>query len=319
MNRIPIVIDCDTGTDDAVALVAALHAPQFDLRAITTVDGNVALKYTSQNTLNLAHYLGFDTPVALGAPGPLMGVVKHSESQTHGDTGMGSVALPLAQADFSAKNAVETIIEQARAFPGELVLIPIGPATNIALALKAYPELRTLIKQIVFMGGAMVGGNITTTAEFNAWADPEALSIMLNSGILCRMIGLDVTLRAVLGREDIDFYRGLGTRAGQVVADLLAFMLERFGRGGEDVLMHDALAVASVADPAIVRTVRYYVDCECQGRYTRGHTYVAKNEVFFRKGERQELCDVALELDLPRFKAWLRDVISLSRQKEGLG
>lgn len=315
MNTIPIIIDCDTGTDDAIALIAALYTPEFDIRAITTVDGNVALKYTSQNTLNLVRYLGFDTKVAVGAPHPIIGQAIHSESVTHGSTGMGTIVLPQTKEQFYEKNAVETIIEEARTCQGELVLVPIGPMTNIAQTIMVYPELKTLIKEIVFMGGSMFGGNITTTAEFNAWCDPEALSIVLNSGIQCKMIGLDVTTKAILDQEEADYFRDLGTKAGNLVADLLEFMIDRFKNGGEDVLMHDGLAVSVVVEPDIVTTKPFYVDCECNGRYTRGHTYVATNEVFFKKDERPTVCHVALELDLPKLKAYFRKVISNS-QKE---
>jgi inosine-uridine nucleoside N-ribohydrolase len=313
MSIIPIIIDCDTGTDDAIAIIAALYSPEFDLRAITTVAGNVALKYTSQNTLNLVRYLGFDTKVAVGAPQPIKSDIIHSSGEdTHGNTGMGTVVLPKAEGTFYEKTAIETIIEEARALNGELVLIPIGPMTNIALAIMAYPELKTLIKEIVFMGGAMRGGNITSVAEFNAWADPEALSIVLNSGIPCKMIGLDVTKKAIMKQADADYYRGLGTKAGQVVADLLEFMFVRFNAGKEDALMHDGLAVAVTAKPELVKTQRYYVDCECAGTYTRGHTYVAYKDFFFKKGERPELCDVALDLDLLRFKEFLSSAIQNS-------
>ena len=315
MKKIPIIIDCDTGTDDAIALIAALYTPEFDVRSITTVDGNVALKYTSQNTLNLVRYLGFDTRVAVGAPHPILGEITHFEDITHGNTGMGTIVLPETDAPFYEKNAVETIIEEARACAGELIVVPIGPMTNIAQALMVYPELTDLIKEIVFMGGSMIGGNMTTTAEFNAWSDPEALSIVLNSGIECRMIGLDVTTKAILDQEEADFFRSLGTRAGDLVADLLEFMIKRYEHGGEDVLMHDGLAVAVVLDPEIVTTRRFYVDCECDGRYTRGHTYVATNELFYKKGDRPENCDVALELDLPRLKQYFRNTIANSKNR----
>ena len=312
MQKTPIIIDCDTGTDDAIALIAALYTPELDVCAITTVDGNVALKYTSQNTLNLVRYLGFNTKVAVGAPRPIMKEIAHSESTTHGDTGMGTVVLPEAEDGFYEKNAVETIIEEARALKGELILVPIGPITNIALAIMVYPELTSLIKEIVFMGGSMIGGNMTTTAEFNAWSDPEALSIVLNSGIPCRMIGLDVTTKAVLDQQESDYFRGLGSKAGILMADLLDFMIDRYQKGGEDVLMHDGLAVAVVVEPDIVKTKRFYVDCECSGTYTRGHTYVATNELYYTKEERPAMCDVALALDLPRLKSYFRKMLANS-------
>ncbi len=316
MKKMPIIIDCDTGTDDAIAIIAALYSPIFDVRAITTVDGNVALNYTSQNTLDLVRYLGFDVKVAVGAPEPIKAEVVHFNDGTHGDTGMGTVVLPGAECCFYEKNAVETIIEEARALKGELVLIPIGPMTNIAHAIMIYPELKTLVKEIIFMGGAMRGGNMTTSAEFNAWADPEALSIVLNSGIKCKMIGLDVTEKAALNQEDADIFRGLGTKAGLVAADLLEFMFVRFNKGKEDAYMHDGLAVAVAAVPEIVKTQSYYVDCECKGKYTRGHTYVATNELYFKNGEKPQLCDVAVELDLPRFKEFLHGAIANSAKLE---
>lgn len=312
MQKIPILMDCDTGTDDAIAIIAALYSPEFDLRAITTVQGNVPLKYTSQNTLDLVRCLGFDTKVAVGAPVPILGGIIHSGDGTHGDTGLGTLVLPRAEGGFYEKNGVETIVEEARALKGELVLVPTGPMTNIAHAIMTYPELKTLIKEIVFMGGAMVGGNVTTTAEFNAWVDPEALSVVLNSGIKCKMIGLDVTEKAALNQEDSDYFKSLGTKAGQIVADILDFMLVRFKNGGEDAYMHDGLAVAVTAVPEIVRTKKYYVDCECQGKYTRGHTYVATNAIYIKKGEKPELCDVAVALDLPRFKQFLKRAVAQS-------
>lgn len=309
MPKLPVLIDCDTGTDDAIALVAALYSPLLDVRAITTVAGNVPLYHTSRNTLNLVRYLDFDTPVAVGAAKPILGEVITAADGTHGDTGLGTLVLPDAGGDFSPLNAVETIVEAARAAPGELVLIPVGPMTNIAQALMAYPEIIPLIQRIVFMGGAMIGGNMSTSAEFNAWVDPEAMSVVLNSGIPSTMIGLDVTEKAILNRADVEYFRNLDTKAGAVVATLLDFMLVRYGRGGEDALMHDGLAVAVAAMPDLVRTQRFYVDCECRGTYTRGHTYVARNQVIFKKGEKPELCDVALDLDLPRFKDFLKSTI----------
>lgn len=311
-KRKPVILDCDTGTDDAIAIMIALYAPELDVRAITTVHGNVALKHTSQNTLNLVDHLGFDTRVAVGAEKPIIKETFASSTGTHGQTGLGNLRLPKARAKFNLKNAVDTIYEEAAALGGDLVLIPTGPMTNIAQVIMVYPDIIPLIKEIIFMGGAMVGGNITNAAEFNAWADPEALHLVLNSGIPCKMIGLDVTLKAALNNEDAGDFRKLKSKAGQVTADLLDFMLARHHRGGEDALMHDGLAVAAAAVPQIVKTKQYYVDCECRGRYTRGHTYVATNELFFRKNERPAQCDVALGLDLPGFKSYMKTVISLA-------
>ncbi len=309
MAKRPVIIDCDTGTDDAIALIAALYSPELDVRALTTVIGNVALKYTSRNTLNLVHYLGFDTPVAVGARQPLVRPeVIYSGNKTHGDTGLGTVTLPDTDAKFYEKNAVETIYEQALACGGELELIPVGPLTNIAHAVSLYPDLKDMVKQIVFMGGAKIGGNVTTTAEFNIWADPEAAKVVFASGIPMTMVGLDVTLKAALNRQDAEEIRAMDSKAAVFTADILDFMLTRLSKGGEDLLMHDALAVGVCIDPTLVKMEKYYVDCECSGKYTSGHTMVAATRMF-----RQEPnCYVCEELDLPRFKSWLKGAIARS-------
>lgn len=309
MTRKPVIIDCDTGTDDAIALIAALNSPELDIRAITTVVGNVELKHTSRNTLNLVHYLGFDTKVAVGAPKPLIREeIIYSGNKTHGDTGLGTVVIPDTDTSFYDKNAVETIYEEALACGGELELIPVGPLTNIAHAVSVHPDLKGLIKQIIFMGGAKLGGNVTTSAEFNIWADPEAAKLVFASGIPLTMVGLDVTLKAALNRQDTEEIRAVGSKASIFTADILDFMLSRLSRGGEDALMHDALAVGVCIDPTLVEMTEYYVDCECSGKYTSGHTMVAATRMF-----RQEPnCSVCEELDLPRFKAWLKGAIAKS-------
>jgi inosine-uridine nucleoside N-ribohydrolase len=311
MQPKPVIIDCDTGTDDAIAIIAALYSPELDVRAFTTVAGNVDLEFTSRNTLNLVRELGFETPVAVGAERPIIReTIIHSGDHTHGDEGMGWLTLKKTDAPFDSRNAVETIYAEAVACGGALELIPIGPLTNIAQAIMVYPQLKQLIKQITFMGGAMWGGNLTTTAEFNIWADPEAARVVLAAGIPLTMVGLDVTLKAALNREDTDEIRAMGTRASEITADILEFMLERVSKGGEDLLMHDALAVGVAINPALVTMNKYFVDCEIHGEYTCGHTFVA-NRKLFRK---EPNCWVCEEIDLPAFKDWLKGVIGRSRR-----
>jgi len=309
MSAKPVIIDCDTGTDDAIALVAALYSPELDVRSITTVAGNVELKYTSRNTLNLVRYLGFDIPVAVGAPKPLIrDEIIYTGNETHGKTGLGDVILPNTDASFYEKNAVETIYEQAKICAGELELIPIGPLTNIALAVSVYPELKRLIKRITFMGGAKIGGNVTTSAEFNIWADPEAARVVFAAGIPLTMVGLDVTLKAVLNRKDVGEIRAMRSKAAIFAADILDFMLNRFKAGGEDVLMHDALAVGVCIDPTLVEMQDYFVDCECVGKYTSGHTMVAVTPLFRHAPN----CSVCEQLNLSKFKEWLKAAIARS-------
>ncbi len=311
MKNKPVIIDCDTGTDDAIAIVAALYSPELDLRAFTTVAGNVGLEHTSRNTLNLVRYLGFDTKVAVGAPKPVLREETiHSGDNTHGDTGLGTMTLPDCGMPFYEKNAVVTIYEEAQKAKGDLELIPIGPLTNIAHAIMVHPDLKNLIKRITFMGGAMYGGNVTTSAEFNIWADPEAAKIVLASGIPLTMVGLDVTLKAILLPEDEAQIRKINSKAAVFTADMLQFMFERLGGGGEDAIMHDALAVAVCVDPGIVNTNHYFVDCECDGKYTSGHTFVAATHIF----KQEPNCLVSETLDLPKFKSWLFNAIANSKE-----
>ncbi len=317
MSKRPFLIDCDTGTDDAIAIICALGTPEIELRAITTVAGNADLCFTAPNTLNLVRCLGHDIKVAKGAAQPLRRVLSEvrekvdrdaGEINTHGETGLGTLVLPDAGDDFYEKNACDTIYEQALACGGELEIVAVGPLTNIAVAILAHPELKQgLIKRITFMGGAAKGGNTTAVAEFNMLCDPEAAHLVLTSGIPCRMVGLDVTERAEVPDEMCDEIEKIGTKEAQVTADILRFMqVRRDEHGEESTLMHDALALAAAVHPEIVRTKRLFVDAECLGTYTFGHTFVAFDN---RLGEFEPNCDVALELDLPAFLHYMRSCL----------
>jgi len=310
MKKIPIVFDCDTGTDDALAIIAALYCGRFDIRAFTTVAGNVPLLKSSVNTLNLVRYLGFDIPVARGAAKPLLR--RHDDLirlSIHGEQGMGPLVLPVSDDSFATENAIEMIKKLAVELGGELEIIATGPLTNIALFVSVYPELCPLIKRIVFMGGAVMGGNLTTSAEFNIFVDPEAARIVLRSGIPLIMVGLDVTQQCRVDAHMMDATADLKAKAGKIFSLLFSFMGGRTpdeqGRYGSPVL-HDPLAVAVAALDDMVGLSRYFVDVECEGTYTYGHTFVAKNWRF--RGEPN--CYVAEAVDSERFKAWLLDTVA---------
>lgn len=317
MMKKKVIIDCDTGTDDAIAIIAALGSHSIEVRAITTVCGNVDLEHTSQNTLNLIDALDFNIPVAKGADRPLfrdLDALRKSEEiqinqiSTHGDTGLGNIELPKSKNKISQYNAVETIYREALSANGELELILIGPQTNLALALKVYPELKNLIKHIYFMGGAINGGNSTAVAEFNIFFDPEAAKIVLSSGIPLTMVGLDVTLKATISDENCEKIRKIKNNASSLVSDLLDFMrIRRDKYKGEDTVMHDALAIASICQPDILKTHKYFVDVECNGQYTYGHTYIQKNN---RLSNNPANCNVATEVNVNAFVEWLIDCIS---------
>ncbi len=302
MKRREFIIDCDTGTDDAIAIMAALYSPEIRVRALTSVNGNVKHSYTSRNNLNLVEYLGMDeVEVARGAELPLYNRGDYY-GPTHGSTGLGSVELPEAKTrKFSEYGAPELIYKNAKECAGELEILAIGPLTNLAITLSLYPEIKKLIKHIWIMGGAVTGGNMNTTAEFNIWVDPIAAKMVFNSGIPITMVGLDTTLKAMLNRADVNTLRGMGSKAAFLTADLTEFMLRRHSDGGEDALMHDALALAAALSPDCLSFEDYFVDVECNGEYTTGHTAVDVRRVSGRKPN----ASVAVDIDLEKFKDWL--------------
>ena len=306
MGRRPFIIDCDTGTDDAIAIAASLYCDQVEVKAVTSVNGNVAHKYTSKNNLDLLEYLGFDDiPVAKGADSPIMDNPYHSDG-THGNTGLGNIKLPdAAHKQFDKRLASELIYQTAVEEKGELELLVIGPMTNIAICLMEHPDLKDLVKHIWFMGGSVIGGNVTTTAEFNIWIDPMAAHIVTQSGIPQTMVGLDVTTAAAMKEHHAEELRACGTKAALLCADLLDYMFERRDRGGEDAIMHDAMAFAAAVCPECLECRDFYVDVECFGQYTKGHTMVDRRG---RLGKAPNV-SVALEGDEVKICSWLVNAI----------
>ncbi|HIU87640.1 MAG TPA: nucleoside hydrolase [Candidatus Avilachnospira avistercoris] len=309
MGRRPFIIDCDTGTDDAIAIMAALYCDEVEVKAITSVNGNVAHQYTSKNNLDLMEYLGFmDIPVAKGAVHPIMANGYHAHG-THGSTGLGTISLPEAKdKKFDKRIASELIYETAVEEQGELELLVVGPMTNIAISLLQHPELTGLIKHIWFMGGSAIGGNVTPTAEFNIWIDPMAAHIVTQSGIPQTMVGLDVTTAAAMKECHSAELRTCGTKASVLCADLLDYMFIRRDKGGEDALMHDAMAFAAAVYPECLELKDCYIDVECFGEYTKGHTYVDKKG----KSKKEPNASVALKVDEEKFCRWLTDAIKKS-------
>ena len=312
MGRRPFIIDCDTGTDDAIAIAAALYCDQVEIKAVTSVNGNVAHKYTSKNNLDLLEYLGFDDiPVAKGADSPIMDNPYHSDG-THGNTGLGNIKLPdAAHKQFDKRLASELIYQTAVEEKGELELLVIGPMTNIAICLMEHPDLKDLVKHIWFMGGSVIGGNVTTTAEFNIWIDPMAAHIVTQSGIPQTMVGLDVTTAAAMKEHHAEELRACGTKAALLCADLLDYMFERRDRGGEDAIMHDAMAFAAAVCPECLECRDFYVDVECFGQYTKGHTMVDRRG---RLGKAPNV-SVALKVDEEKFCSWLVNAIRKSADR----
>ena len=218
-KQIPIWIDCDTGTDDTVAIMLAHALPELQIIGLSAVAGNSLLCNTFPNTRRVVHLLGADYPVYPGAERPLVRE-PHVAGAFHGENGLGNVQLPLPDTAPEQTPAWDALYAAAKRMPGELRLVATGPLTNVAIALTKYPDLHGLLHSIALMGGAAVGGNVTPAAEFNIYDDPDAAQIVFKSGVPLVMCGLDVTMQAELRPADWDEMAGYGNRCGGLVKEL---------------------------------------------------------------------------------------------------
>ena len=285
----PILLDCDPGHDDAIALLLALASPELDLLGVTTVAGNQTLEKTTANAIRVLDFVGRDdVPVAAGANAPLLRE-PFVAAYVHGETGLDGPDLPPPQREPVEQHAVDFLAEQVTG----TTLVPIGPLTNVALLLARYPEARP--DRIVLMGGAIGLGNVTPAAEFNIWADPEAAARVLASGIDLTLVPLEVTHQALLMHDDAGRLRASG-RTGRMVAELYDFFhrfhADTYGFGGSPI--HDAVAVAHVFRPDLVETKHCQVAIECDSELNRGRTVV---DLWNRTGEAEPNAHVGVGVD----------------------
>jgi inosine-uridine nucleoside N-ribohydrolase len=268
----PIVIDCDPGHDDAIAILLALASAEVELRGVSTVAGNQTLDKTTRNALKVLELAGrTDVPVAAGADAPLRRTLR-TAANVHGESGLDGPDLPEPATTPVEGHAADVLAEWLE--PG-VVLVPTGPLTNVALLLERHPGVRDRLERIVWMGGAIAEGNTTPAAEFNAFVDPEAARAVFESGIPVTMIGLDVTHKALFGPAHAERLRGAG-RCGKAVAELADFFLEfhrqRYRFDGAPI--HDAMAVAHVIDPTLVETLHCNISIETSSEHCDGRTVV---------------------------------------------
>ncbi|MHB8469363.1 MAG: nucleoside hydrolase [Gaiellaceae bacterium] len=291
----PILIDCDPGHDDAIAILLALASPEVELRGVTTVAGNQTLDKTTRNALKVLELAGrADIPVAAGADGPLVRKLR-TAAHVHGESGLDGPMLPEPAARPVEAHAADFLADLIE--PG-VVLVPTGPLTNVALMLERHPDVKERLGRIVWMGGAIGEGNVSPAAEFNAFVDPEAAALVFGSGIPVTMIGLDVTHMALFTRAHAERLRGAGT-IGRVVAELSDFFQRfhelRYGMNGSPI--HDALAVGHVIDPTLVTTLHTNVEIETSSQFCDGRTVV--DRWLTTVGPRN--ADVGVDVDAGRF------------------
>ncbi len=294
--KIPIIMDCDPGHDDAIALILAHASEKLDIRAITTIAGNQTVEKTTLNALKIMTFLGSEIPVAMGCAKPLFRELI-TASEVHGETGLDGPVLPEPSYEKSDLHAVELMAETVRNSSEKITIVPTGALTNVALFLTSYPQLKENIQQISLMGGACWGGNWTPAAEFNILVDPEAAKIVFESGIPIIMSGLDVTHKALIKDVDRERFRSSGTKAGIMVAELLDFFAkfhdDNFDFGGSP--LHDPCAVAWLIEPELFTSKLCHADIETKGKLTLGNTVVDVYEVLKKEKNITLLYDIDRE------------------------
>ncbi|HZP62100.1 MAG TPA: nucleoside hydrolase [Terriglobales bacterium] len=281
-----VIFDTDPGTDDAMALMLALNSPELDVRAITVVPGNVTAVQGLENALRMVSLANrCDIPVAGGAQHPLFQKLITAEFW-HGKNGLANVELPASKCKVDSRFGPDLIIQMVHAAPHEITLVPVGPLTNIALAVEKDPSIVPLVKEVVLMGGSITGGNVNAAAEANIANDPEAAQIVFQAGwASLTMVGLDVGDKTLLSQQHLD---QLGSTHGPVndfiyqVAKYLIDLSAKFGESGTP--MYDPLAVGVAIDSTLVKAPEMHVDVETRGEFTRGETVANRRGYIERNG-----------------------------------
>ncbi|WP_028552248.1 nucleoside hydrolase [Paenibacillus sp. UNC451MF] len=301
MSRKKVILDVDTGVDDALGILLAVRSGQFDVLGITTVNGNVSRDQATVNTCKILQLLGCEDsiPVYKGADRPLLRQ-SFFEHRVHGQDGIGGALSDMSvHKEASDGFAPDVIIETARRYPGELTVVATGPLTNVALALRQAPELVDLLKEVVVMGGVVGSyGNVTPTAEYNMYVDPEAAKIVFHAGFpSLTLVGLDVTRKALLTEEHMQLL-GDSPIAQYIRESTLDYMKRYYERNGiHACVMHDPLAVGVALNRDIVTTRRYYVDVETRSDLCDGQTVCD----FQNRLSKQANMDVCVDIDTEAF------------------
>jgi pyrimidine-specific ribonucleoside hydrolase len=307
MTRTPIILDCDPGHDDAIALLLAVASPEVELIGVTTVAGNQTLDKTTNNALRVLEFAGRDDiPVYAGADRPFIRP-QDVAAHVHGESGLDGPDLPQPKQSAQPEHAVDYLARTIREREGKVTLVPTGPLTNIGLLFALHPD--ALPERIILMGGAIGEGNRTPAAEFNIWADPEAAQRVFLAGLDTTMVGLDVTHRALIKDEHTERMRGAG-KVGSMVAELMDFYA-RFHKSRYPDLdgspMHDPVCVAHVIDPTLMTVLDAYIEVDCSGGPSWGRT-----NVDWRKREHSSPANakVGVDIDGERFAELIVERIS---------
>jgi len=279
-----IILDTDPGSDDAMALMLALNSPELDVRAITVVPGNVTAQQGLENALRMVSLANrCDIPVAAGAQHPLFQKLITAEFW-HGKNGLANVELPLSKCKVDPRFGPDLIIQMVHAAPHELTLVPVGPLTNIALAVSKDPTIVPLVKEVIIMGGSITGGNVNAAAEANIYNDPEAAQIVFQAGWPLTMVGLDVGDKTLFSRKHLAQLSQTHGPINDFMVQVAGYLIDLSGKfGSQGTPMYDPLAVGVAIDATLVTAPPMHVDVETRGEFTRGetvanrHGYIERN------------------------------------------
>lgn len=301
-----IILDCDPGHDDAIAIMLAGQHKAIDLIGITVVSGNQTLEKTGLNTLNLCQFFGIDVPVSLGSSSPIIKDIQVCPD-IHGETGLDGFDFPKLSMGFSGQRAVNYLVETLMASLDKITVVTTGPLTNLALAIRLEPAILDHIEQVVIMGGSIANGNVSPAAEFNIYADPEAAYIVFNSGLNVLMVGLDVT-RKVMVLPDIVNRMG---KIGNHVSKLFVKLMNVFNENQQNVFgipagpLHDPVTIAYLIDPSLLKTKTVSCDIDI----SHGSSYGRTNIDVFDYLHLPKNIEVAIDIDVEKFWDLIESVI----------
>lgn len=299
MDKRKIILDCDPGHDDAVAIMLAGKSPAIDLLGITVVSGNQTIEKTVKNALNVCQYLGLDVPVYAGSPNPLVRVRPPIADDIHGETGLDGPVFDELRLTAKPGRAAEYIVDALLHSDGDITVVTTGPMTNLALAMRLEPAIVPKIREIVLMGGSIGCGNVTPAAEFNIVTDAEAAYVAFTCGRPITMVGLDVTRKALCLPSVVDRMEAIGNRAARLFADCMRFFNATQKRvfGWDGGPLHDPVTIAYLIDPGVLTLQKMYATIDIRSVESYGRT----NCDSFGYLKREPNAFVAVNIDVPRF------------------
>lgn len=309
MNKRKLIIDCDPGHDDAVAILMAAKHPSLELLGVTTVRGNQTLEKTTENTLNVCQWLGIDVPICQGMGHPMVRPPYPVEARIHGESGLDGPVFPKLTKQLDPRHAVDFIIETVLAADGMVTLVPTGPLTNIGMAIRKEPRILEKIEEIVLMGGCWQLGNVTPAAEFNIICDAEAAYVVFTCGRPVTMMGLDITRKVLCYPAIIDRMAKTENNASQLFCELMRF----FSKTQKDVFgweggpLHDPTCIAYLIDPTCIKVDAMYSEIDISGGPSHGRTNC---DIFHISGKPKN-SNIAIDVDVDKFWDIVEECIKL--------